>query len=293
MNLHAWMSEYQPLIENTLLKYVSASFPSETLQKAMAYSLMAGGKRIRPLLGIATAQALGQNPQTMLPAACALEMIHSYSLIHDDLPAMDNDDLRRGKPTNHKVFGEAGAILAGDGLLTLAFETLADPEWALDAEKKIQVIAIIAQGAGARGMVAGQLLDMESENQTISPAQLQTIHENKTGALLCAAVTSAAHCYDCSAEDHQALKSFGTHIGLAFQIADDILDVTQTTQALGKTAGSDTENGKATYPAIFGLETSIQKAKDCMDQATQSLQRFGDLAQPLKNLASYIIERKA
>ncbi|MCB0327691.1 MAG: polyprenyl synthetase family protein [Bdellovibrionales bacterium] len=291
-HLSDWTRPLGKKLDQALSTYLSDQHTSKTLQKAMNYSLSAGGKRIRPMLGFATAKALREDIDLMMPVACAIEMIHTYSLIHDDLPAMDDDDLRRGKATNHKVFGEACAILAGDALLTLAFSILSQASWNIQSEKKLAIISHLSQASGAKGMVAGQVLDMESENQSLNEIQLETIHRNKTAQLLSASVMCAALCFDPTPEQYAALEVYGRELGLAFQIADDILDETASTEELGKPSGSDQKKHKSTYPSVFGLETSKQKAQQCLEKALTAIDIFQENAQQLRALASYIIERK-
>ncbi len=266
------------------------------LFEAMNYSLEAGGKRVRPALTVAAFEACAQNPSSIqklacLKAAAALEMIHTYSLIHDDLPAMDNDDLRRGRPTNHKVFGDATAILAGDGLLTEAFLVLASIE-GMDAKVVIEVIRDIAEAAGPRGMVGGQAIDLDSEGKKISAQDLERLHRHKTGCLLSVAAVIGAKISGCSQTKVLAIKAYGDAVGLAFQIADDVLDLEGSTEELGKPAGSDLKKDKSTYPSIIGMEKSKELAKRYADQSQQALASFGTEAQALRSLAEFIIFRK-
>jgi geranylgeranyl diphosphate synthase type II len=257
----------------------------------MRYSLFAGGKRLRPILCLAASEAVGGEIQSAMPAGCALEMIHTYSLIHDDLPAMDDDDLRRGKPTNHKVFGEAIAILAGDGLLTEAFVLLSDYH-SLLPERAVQVIGVIAEAASYRGMVGGQVVDMLSQNKPADLETVQQMHSRKTAALIAAATESGALAGKGSEAQVAALARYGRAIGLAFQIADDILDIEGDTELLGKSTGADEARGKVTYPAAVGLESSRQAANDMIHDALAALEGFDDKANPLRSLAHYIITRK-
>lgn len=263
------------------------------LHQAMRYSIFAGGKRLRPILIIAACEAVGGDPARVMPAACAMEMLHTYSLIHDDLPAMDDDDFRRGRPTNHKVYGEAQAILAGDALLTEAFRLLADPEAnrGIDPAVTVQVIETIARCAGSQGMVGGQVVDMESEGQPIDYATLQYIHTRKTGALFLASIQTGARLAGGSAEQLAALTRFGENAGLAFQIADDILDIVGNQAELGKDVGSDQARGKATYPALLGLSEARRRAEEMRDLAITALEPLGAPAEPLRALARYIIDR--
>lgn len=255
-----------------------------TLRAAIEYSLFAGGKRLRPALALGAAELIGGDDTRALPAACALEMIHTYSLIHDDLPSMDNDDLRRGKPTSHKVYGEAIAILAGDALLTLAFQAAADCG---DAE----VLREIARAAGAEGMVGGQAIDLESENQRLGVPELRELHAKKTGALIRVAVRVGAISASANAEQLAALTRYGEAIGLAFQIADDILDVVGDQDAIGKPVGSDASNNKSTYPAAVGLDGARKLAADAVAEAVKALEIFGPEADTFRALARYIVER--
>ncbi len=265
--------------------------PETRVVEAMRYSLFAGGKRLRPILCLAASEAVGGNLKAAMPAGCALEMIHTYSLIHDDLPAMDDDDLRRGKPTNHKVFGEAIAILAGDGLLTEAFVLLSDYN-SLLPERAVQVIGVIAEAASYRGMVGGQVVDILSQNKRAELETVQQMHSRKTAALIAAATESGALSGKGSEAQVAALGRYGRAIGLAFQIADDILDIEGDTELLGKTTGADEARGKVTYPAAVGLERSRQAANEMVNDALAALEGFDDRANPLRSLANYIITRK-
>lgn len=264
----------------------------QTIHKAMRYSLFAGGKRMRPTLCLAAAEACGGKDADAMPLACAVECIHTYSLIHDDLPAMDNDDYRRGKPTNHKVFGEGVAILAGDALLTQAFEIAAQckgwPRYSHQA-----VVLEVAKASGSLQLVAGQVADLEAEGKTISAKELQFIHERKTSALLCCAVRLGGMSANCTPSQLEALTAFGYNVGLAFQVIDDILDVTQSSEQLGKTAGKDTAAQKATYPAIVGLERSRAIAKRLTQRAFDALRPFRAKAAALEMLAKFLLERKS
>jgi len=255
-----------------------------SLRDAMEYSLLAGGKRLRPALALGAAEIVCGDDAPALPAACAIEMIHTYSLIHDDLPAMDNDDLRRGRPTSHKVYGEALAILAGDALLTLAFHIVAQ-------SGNARVIAEVARAAGAEGMVGGQVLDMQSEGRELTLEQLQQVHALKTGALIRVSVRAGALLAGASDSQLDALTQYGRHVGLAFQIADDILNVTGTEEALGKPVGSDAAHRKATYPAIVGLHRARRFGEEAVAAAAAALAPFGPEADNLRALARFIIER--
>ena len=263
--------------------------------EAMRYSLFAGGKRIRPILCIAGAEAVGGSAHDVLGIACALELIHSYSLIHDDLPAMDDDDFRRGKPTNHKVFGEAVAILAGDGLLTLAFNLMARFGLEKPAEQDaiLRVIDLIASAAGCKGMVGGQVLDIRYEGKNPDPTVVEYIHRHKTGALIAASVTSGTILAGGSEEEIRSANRYGQEIGLAFQIADDILNVEGNEEILGKGTGGDRERGKITYPLVYGISESKHIQDQLIDQAIEFLGTFDDRADPLREIARYIIRRNA
>lgn len=292
--LQPYLQERISLVETALDRFLPQvdTLPS-TLHDAMRYSVFAGGKRIRPVLMIAACEAVGGTAQQVVPAACAIEMIHSYSLIHDDLPAMDDDDYRRGKPTNHKVYGEATAILAGDGLLTEAFILLSSPEvWEnLSAETRREVIHLLARSAGSRGMVGGQVVDMESEGTPIDLPTLEYIHTHKTGALILAAIEIGAVIGGADEQQRRALRRYGEAAGLSFQIADDILDIVADQAELGKDVGSDQERGKATYPALLGLEEARQRARELRDIAFSALDRFDEMARPLREIADYIVAR--
>jgi geranylgeranyl diphosphate synthase, type II len=256
----------------------------ESLRAAMEYSLMAGGKRLRPALALGAADLVAGDDAVALPVACGLEMIHTYSLIHDDLPSMDNDDLRRGKPTLHKAHGEALAILAGDALLTLAFDVIAQTG-------DVRVVSEIARAAGAQGMAGGQVMDLESEDKQLTLGELRKLHEAKTGALICVSVRAGAILAGADADLLEALTQYGDHIGLAFQIADDILDVVGAEEALGKPVGSDEGNQKATYPAVVGLDRSRLLAQEAAASAVGALEGFGPEADIFRDLAQFIVER--
>ncbi|NNV05335.1 polyprenyl synthetase family protein [Geobacillus sp. C56-T2] len=261
-------------VEETLSRYMARLRGPETLRRAMAYSLEAGGKRIRPLLLLATVQALGKDPALGLPVAAAVEMIHTYSLIHDDLPSMDNDDLRRGKPTNHKVFGEAMAILAGDALLTYAFQLIAEiDDDRISPPIRLQLIEQLAQAAGPEGMVAGQVADMEGEGKTLSLAELEYIHRHKTGKMLQYSVRAGALIGGASTEQQRELEAFADHLGLAFQIRDDILDIEGAEEKIGKRVGSDRDNNKATYPGLLTLAGAKQTLRVHIEEAQRHLRQ--------------------
>jgi geranylgeranyl diphosphate synthase type II len=268
----------------------AASTPPEIIHKAMRYSLFAGGKRVRPILCMAASHAVG-GVEAIETVACTLEMIHTYSLIHDDLPALDNDDLRRGRPTCHKVFGDAMAILAGDALLTLAFQVLAQTPG--DAARKIRLIEELSTASGTvGGMIGGQVNDLEGENKTPTAALLDSIHRAKTGALLRASVRMGAIYAGASDEQLTALSQYGEHVGLAFQIVDDILDVEMPSEKLGKTAGKDEKQHKITFPAVYGLERSREMAEEERLLAHQALAGFDDRAERLRQLADLVVHRE-
>jgi len=269
----------------------AATAKPATIHKAMRYSLFAGGKRMRPALCLAAAAACGGSEAHALPLACAVECIHTYSLVHDDLPAMDDDDFRRGKPTNHKVFGEGIAVLAGDALLTQAFEIAAQCKgWPRYSHRDI--FLELSRASGSLQLIAGQVADLEGEGQMISAAQLKYIHERKTSALLCCSVRLGGMSANCPPAQLRALTDFGYHVGLAFQVIDDILDVTQTSEQLGKTAGKDVAVQKATYPAIVGLEKSRQIAAQLTGKAFAALKIFKGKAVALEALAEFLLKRE-
>jgi geranylgeranyl diphosphate synthase type II len=274
-----------------LEKYVEqAPGVPQRLQEAMAYSLMAGGKRLRPILVLLSCEACGGQAEAALPAACAIEMVHTYSLIHDDLPAMDNDELRRGRPTNHVVFGEALAILAGDGLLTLAFDVLARD--VTPGETAAACCADLARAAGMAGMVGGQVADLEAEGRTVSSIEeLEAIHRRKTGALLASSLTMGARIAKASNEDLHRLASFGRCLGLAFQITDDLLDVCGSPQNLGKAVQKDASRGKLTYPSLLGEEASLLRAQCQVVEACKWIEPFGERGRRLESLAQFVLER--
>jgi geranylgeranyl diphosphate synthase type II len=291
-DLAAYLKEKQQIVEDALEKSLPIAQP-EKIYQAMRYSLLAGGKRLRPILCLASCELIGSDLAIALPTACALEMIHTMSLIHDDLPAMDNDDYRRGKLTNHKVYGENIAILAGDGLLAYAFEYVGLETKDVPAQRVLEVITRLGRTVGGTGLVGGQVLDLESEGKPdITTEALTEIHTRKTGALLETSVVSGAILAGASSEDLQRLSTYAQNIGLAFQIVDDILDITATKEELGKTAGKDLQAEKATYPKLWGIEASREQAKQMIDKAIGQLSVYGEKAQALRAIASYIIERK-
>jgi len=294
MDIKLYLSKKKDIIDKTLDKLAppAKTFPS-TVHEAMRYSLFAGGKRVRPILAIAAAEAFGAKTADLLPLAGALELIHTYSLIHDDLPAMDDDDLRRGRPTCHKVYGEAIAILAGDGLLNMAFEVMSDPlrTKAVSANRLIAIIKEISTASGVFGMVGGQVVDMEAEGKDIDFPTLEYIHTHKTGALIRASVRVGALYARAGKRRFTALTRYGERVGLAFQIADDILDITGKQEEIGKDVGSDLKKGKKTFPSFYGLEESRRRAVEVVDKAVHSLKDFDRKADPLRELAKYIINR--
>jgi geranylgeranyl diphosphate synthase type II len=299
MNIADYLERKRQEVDRFLEQVVpDAKMPPTKLHESMRYSLFAGGKRVRPILAIAAAEAVaGDRPrsvQAILPVASSLELIHTYSLIHDDLPAMDNDDYRRGKLTNHKVYGEAMAILAGDALLTLAFELCSRSDLAdgLPPERQVLLISELAQGSGNLGMVGGQVLDIQAENQDIDLATLQNIHKHKTGMLIRAAVRMGALVADASPDQLKRLTGYAEDVGLAFQIADDVLNVTGTREELGKNANTDAQRGKKTYPTFYGVEGARALADECTDRAIGRLDTFGKTADPLRELARYITARR-
>lgn len=272
----------------------TAVTPPTTLHESLRYSLLAGGKRIRPILAIAAAEAIGAAVPGLMPVACSLELIHTYSLIHDDLPSMDNDDFRRGKPTNHKVYGEAMAILAGDALLTMAFDLISRPDLMKDCDpvRQVRLVQELAYGSGSRGMVGGQVFDIQAENKDIDLATLQTIHKHKTGMLIRASVRMGAIAAGATDRQLDDVTGYAEDIGLAFQIADDVLNVTGTREELGKNPNTDAERGKKTYPTFHGVEGAKKLADDCVSRAINRLSSFGPSADPLREIARYITARK-
>ena len=287
----AFLEKSRDLVDRKLDELLPAeSVCPGTVHKAMRYSVFAGGKRLRPALVLAAAEAVGGSVEEVLPAACAVEMIHTYSLIHDDLPAMDDDDLRRGRPTNHKVFGEAMAILAGDALLTYAFEVLTINSKPPTAAA---LVRSVAKGVGTFGMVGGQVLDMEGEGKTATLESVRAIHAWKTAALIAACCEAGALASGSGQSEFEHLAAYGKNIGLAFQIVDDILDLTSTPEALGKTPGKDAKSGKATYPAVLGVEKSKAEANRLAGIAFDSLKIFGSKAKTLEALGRFVLERQS
>ncbi|MBE9178073.1 polyprenyl synthetase family protein [Oculatella sp. LEGE 06141] len=290
-DLADYLATQQAQVEAALNQSITVVYPDK-IYEAMRYSLMAGGKRLRPILCLATCELLGGTTEMAMPTACALEMIHTMSLIHDDLPAMDNDDYRRGKPTNHKVYGEDIAILAGDGLLAYAFEFVAAQTQQVSAERVLQVIARLGHAVGAAGLVGGQVVDLESEGKPdVSLETLNFIHRHKTGALLEASVVCGAILAGADDSNLVRLSRYAQDIGLAFQIVDDVLDITATQEELGKTAGKDLQAQKATYPSFWGIEESRRQAQALVTAAKAQVEPFGDRAKPLQAIADYITAR--
>jgi geranylgeranyl diphosphate synthase type II len=291
MDLRKYLKSRQKTVERALDRYLpKATAKPATIHRAMRYSLFAGGKRLRPILSLASAEACGGSVANALPVASAIECIHTYSLVHDDLPSMDNDDFRRGRPTCHKVFGEGIAVLAGDALLTIAFEIVsrAKPTSRYDMATLLRETAV---AAGSQKLIAGQVADLEAEGKKVNRAGLRYIHENKTAAILTTAVRLGAMSANATGRQLEAITRFGRALGLAFQIVDDILDVTQTTEKLGKSAGKDIAAQKATYPAVIGLEKSRTEARGLTRQAHGALGIFGNKGEALRALASYLLER--
>jgi geranylgeranyl diphosphate synthase type II len=296
MDIKKYLRDKKDLIDAALDRYISEErrYP-DNLYKSMNYSVEAGGKRLRPILALSAAEAVGGNIEQVIPLACALEMIHTFSLIHDDLPSMDNDDLRRGIPTNHKVYGEGVAILAGDALLAEAFYCITHPEKtdAASAHLMLEVIRDISSATGPRGMVGGQVIDIESEGKKLDLSELELLHIYKTGRLLAVSVTSGAKLAGATKEQVEALNRYGEAIGLAFQIADDILDIEGSEEEIGKPIGSDTKKNKATFPAIVGMKESKERAAELVDIALEAIDNFDEKANPLRGIAKYIIERRS
>ncbi|GAB4342717.1 MAG: polyprenyl synthetase family protein [Desulfobulbaceae bacterium] len=296
MEIRTYLDEQRKLVEDALERFMlQAEGEFADHISTLRYSLFAGGKRIRPILCLAAARMVagdGGIDRAVLPVACALECIHTYSLIHDDLPAMDDDDLRRGKPTSHVLYGEAVAILAGDGLHCFAFDLLSNPEEnSIPAAARLEIVSVIARAAGPLGMVGGQYLDIMNEGREIPVELLRTIHRSKTGRLITASVLAGGIAAGATPQQKKSLEQYGDAVGLAFQIVDDILNVESTTEQLGKAAGSDAERGKATYPAIFGIDRARAMAGEAVNQAVAALDEFGESGVPLQALARYIQER--
>lgn len=290
-DLSDYLSQRQARVEAALENAVPLIYP-EKIYEAMRYSLLAGGKRLRPILCLATCELTGGTLEMAMPTACAVEMVHTMSLIHDDLPAMDNDDYRRGQPTNHKVYGEDVAILAGDGLLAYAFEHIAVATKNVPADRLLKVIARLGRASGAAGLVGGQVVDLECEGRSDVPLEtLNFIHTHKTAALLEASVVCGGILTGAPESDLQCLSRYAQNIGLAFQIVDDVLDITATQEQLGKTAGKDLQAQKLTYPSFWGIEESRRQAQQLIKDAKTELESFGDRATPLNALADFIVAR--
>lgn len=283
---------YIEIIENSLANSITIDSKYYTsLKEAMLYSLMAGGKRLRPTLALATAELFEKEPREVVAFACAIEMIHTYSLIHDDLPAMDDDDFRRGKPTSHKMFGEAMAILAGDALLNLAYETMIKDALAGNSIKKLKAMEVIAQYAGSLGMIGGQVIDLNGEGRRVDSDELKTMHKLKTGALIKAPVEAAAIISCADEKQFAALSNYAANLGLAFQIKDDILDIEGSMEQMGKKPGSDALSDKSTYVTLYGLEKSKQMLKDVTNEGIAFLEQFGKRADFLRELAAALVTR--
>ncbi len=299
MDIHKYLKEKKEIVDKALEEFLpdledsrqDTEAPS-SLRRAIRHSLFSGGKRIRPILAIAAFEAVGGTGKAILPFACGLEMIHTYSLIHDDLPAIDNDDYRRGQPTCHKVFGEALAILTGDGLLTEAFRLMTQ-ESSADPKIVLNIVNEIAQASGISGMVGGQVVDIESEGKEVSFPTIEYIHTHKTGALITASIRTGVKLGGGDEKTLQAFTQFGEQIGLAFQIVDDILNVEGKAELLGKSTGSDLSKQKATYPSLMGIEESKKRAFTLMESAIQSLYPFGPAVEPLRGIAKFIILRES
>ena len=295
MEFYAQYDNTRRVVEESLTSFISGAenSPQKIIFDSMKYSLEAGGKRIRPVLLLETIKMMGGDCSAGIPFACAVEYIHTYSLIHDDLPAMDDDDLRRGKPTNHKVFGEAVAILAGDGLLNSAFEIMSGEILKNNCIGSVKAMNVIASCAGVNGMIAGQIVDIESEGRSISYEDLRYLHSKKTGALIKASVMAGAYIAGANEEELKAVERYSENIGLAFQITDDILDVTGNTSELGKNTGSDIQNDKSTYVSLFGIEKARLLAQDCLKDAVESLGNFDSQRRLfMEELARFVVMRK-
>lgn len=293
MDFKRYWSQRQKKIESALNAFLpSASTKPATIHKAMRYSLFAGGKRLRPILALAAAEVINGKHDNAIPSACSVECIHTYSLIHDDLPCMDDDDLRRGKPTSHKVFGEGMAVLAGDALLTIAFEIAAATR-PTSRYSPADFIKELAWAGGSLALVAGQVADLEGEGKKTSPAQLRYIHERKTAALIISSIRLGAMASNATPKQLAHLTDFGSNLGLAFQVIDDILDITQTSEQLGKSAGKDLKAQKATYPSVLGMKKAEAEAARLTANARAALKPFGKNAQPLEQIADFLLSRKS
>ncbi len=295
LDLKEHLKEKKRLVDKFLDDYLpKADVHPKALHEAMRYSLFAGGKRVRPILCIASCEAVGGDIDTVMPVASAIELIHTYSLIHDDLPAMDNDDYRRGRPTNHKMYGEAIAILAGDALLTLAFDLLSDKglNKRLDSDSLLSIIKRLSSASGSAGMVGGQAADIQASGKEVNLPEVEYIHIHKTGALIRASVCIGAIAGNASKDALSALTRYGEAIGLAFQIADDVLDIEGSKDEIGKDVGSDIAKEKVTYPSVIGISESKKLAKGLIDKSIEAISTLGDKAEPLREIARYIVERK-
>ncbi len=295
MDLKQYIAEKREAVDSFLHNYFKEQRKPSVLQEAMLYSLFAGGKRIRPVLALASYEACGGDPAEIVPYASTLELVHTYSLIHDDLPAMDNDDLRRGKPTNHKIYGEAMAILAGDALLTEAFSILSDASLSSSVKEAdlLRALRETALASGLSGMVAGQAQDILSEKSEPDNKTLEFIHLHKTASLIRASVMMGPILYGGSKDMSDALSEYGRNIGLAFQVIDDILDIEGDAEELGKPVGSDEKANKMTYPALYGMKRSREIAQELISTALSSLGRFSSKAEPLREIAGYLLSRKS
>lgn len=296
LDLKEHLKEKKRLVDKFLDDYLpKADVHPIALHEAIRYSLFAGGKRVRPILCIASCEAVGGDIDTVLPVASAIELIHTYSLIHDDLPAMDNDDYRRGRPTNHKMYGEAIAILAGDALLTLAFDLLSDKGLSkrIDSDSLLSIIKTLASASGSTGMVGGQAADIQASGKELNLPEVEYIHIHKTGALIRASVCIGAIAGNASNDELHALTRYGECIGLAFQIADDILDIEGSRDEIGKDVGSDIAKEKVTYPSVIGISESKKLANGLIDKSIEAISNLGDKAEPLREIARYIVERKS
>lgn len=295
MDLKSYLAERRSSVDEALDKHLpEETGPAGAVMKAMRYSVFAGGKRVRPILCIAACEAVRGETRNVMPLACAIECIHTYSLIHDDLPAMDGDDFRRGIPTCHKAFGDAIAILAGDGLLTFAFQIIFNKVSGPAPQRKRLMEAgyLIADAAGVCGMVGGQVVDILSEGKEVEASVVDYIHKHKTGALISASIKAGGLAGGAGRRDLESLSKYGDALGLAFQIVDDILDIEGDQEEMGKAAGADIRKKKATYPSVYGLAESKESARRLIETGTKSLQRFGPEAEPLRAIANYIINRK-
>ena len=296
LDLKEYLKEKKKLVDKFLDNYLpKADVHPKVLHEAMRYSLFAGGKRVRPILCIASCEAVGGDIDSVLPAASAIELIHTYSLIHDDLPAMDNDDYRRGRLTNHKMYGEAIAILAGDALLTMAFDMLADRKLnsRLDSDSLLSIIKILASASGSAGMVGGQAADIQASGNEVNLPEVEYIHIHKTGALIRASVCIGAIAGNASKDELHVLTRYGECIGLAFQIVDDILDIEGSRDEIGKDVGGDIAKEKVTYPSVIGISESKKLSKELICKAVEAISTLGEKAEPLREIARYIVERKS